>query len=148
MQEARLRRLSVLRLFLPKGTAEPLHEMVLMKSCLKCKISRQTASVWKTLFLRFWEINEQLKIKDWLAYCLATFIFILRTEGVKGGALLPLTSTTTATKWLACELLAKPLLYFAFWGSSLSVDTKNAKIQLGRNVPRKAGFHERTLRDG
>ncbi|MCT0062359.1 hypothetical protein EFK34_13890 [Lactococcus lactis subsp. lactis] len=81
------------------------------------------------------EINEQLKIKEWLAFCLAILIFILRSEGVKGGAFLPLTSTTTATKWLACGLLAKPLLYFSFRWSSLSVDTKNAKIQFGTERP-------------
>lgn len=60
----------------------------------------------------------------------------------------PLQAPQLATKWIAYGLLAKPLLYFAFGESSLSVDTKNAKIQLGTERPQEGGFYERTIKYG
>jgi hypothetical protein len=38
------------------------------------------------------KINEQIKNKKWLAYCIAIFYFFRRTVGVKGEGFLPLTS--------------------------------------------------------
>ena len=71
---------------------------------------------------------------------LSRFYLLLRTEGVKGGALLPLTSTTTATKWLVCGLLAKPLLYFNIGGQLEASTRKMLKYNWGQNVHRRQVF--------
>lgn len=68
---------------------------------------------------------EQITKQKWLAYCLALFCFVLRTEGVKGGGLLPLTSATIVTKWLACGLLAKPLSLV--WYSRVELERRHEK---------------------